>query len=178
MMRWDRNMVMLGGALLVGTAAAVAGESHGPMKAASPEFTRVKALVGTWQGTTTTNDQEQPAAAEYRLTSGGSAVVETLFPGTEHEMVSVYHDRNGKLSMTHYCMLGNQPQLDLVNAAPDRLEFSLAKASDINEATEQHMHALTVSLPDANHMTQSWTCFEDGKPNHTTVITLSRVAKP
>ena len=47
---------------------------------------------------------------EYRLTAGGSALVETLFPGASRgQMVSMYYDRKGKLAMTHYCMLRNQP---------------------------------------------------------------------
>jgi hypothetical protein len=44
-----------------------------------------------------------PVRVEYRVTGAGSAVVETLFPGTPHEMVTVYHARKGVLCMTHYC---------------------------------------------------------------------------
>ncbi len=31
-------------------------------------------------------------------------------------MLSVYHDLNGKLTMTHYCMLRNQPRMKLVKS--------------------------------------------------------------
>ena len=53
-----------------------------------------------------------PRMAEYRVTASGTAVVETLFPGSDHEMVSVYtkDKKSGDLLMTHYCGLGNQPR--------------------------------------------------------------------
>ena len=36
--------------------------------------------------------------------------LETEFPGTEHEMVTVITQDGADLALTHYCMLGNQPQ--------------------------------------------------------------------
>ena len=56
-----------------------------------------------------------PTAAEYRVAANGSVVVERNFPDTPKEMISVYHDRGGKLSMTHYCALANQPQMSLTS---------------------------------------------------------------
>ena len=49
--------------------------------------------------------------ARYAVTAAGSAVVETVFPGTEHEMVTVYHADGSDLVLTHYCMEGNQPRM-------------------------------------------------------------------
>ena len=46
-----------------------------------------------------------------KVTAGGSAVHETLFPGSAHEMVSVYHLDGADLVMTHFCALGNQPRM-------------------------------------------------------------------
>ena len=47
----------------------------------------------------------------FRVTAGGSAVEETVFPGTEQEMVTLYFVRDGRLQLTHYCMAGNQPHM-------------------------------------------------------------------
>ena len=44
------------------------------------------------------------ATVTYKVTSGGSAVVETIGPGTEHEMVTVIHPDGDDLMLTHYCM--------------------------------------------------------------------------
>ena len=49
----------------------------------------------------------------FKLTGGGSAVQETIFPGAAHEMVSVYHADGKDVVMTHYCALGNQPKMKL-----------------------------------------------------------------
>lgn len=175
--RWSAWMVAFACLVGLGTAVSRADEHHAkPISAPAPEFEQIKHLVGRWKGISQMGSGEgEPAAVEYKLTSGGSAIVETLFPGTPHEMVSVYHTRRGKLSMTHYCMLGNQPRLDLVKASKGRLEFSMADDSGIDSATDLHMHTLTMTWTDPDHLTQVWTSFEGGAAKDSTTITLSRV---
>ena len=154
--------------------AGTEGRAGGP--GGSAELERVKTLAGRWEGTSKMGDgSEESVQAEYRVTSGGSAVVETLSPGTPHEMVSVYHDEHGKVAMTHYCMLGNHPELTLTKTSDKELDFSLTEDSDIDSAKEQHMHALTLTQSDADHLSQVWTCYEGGKPAKTVVISLSHV---
>ena len=76
--------------------------------------------------------------------------------------------------MTHYCMLNNEPRLEMVSAEAGRMEFALAADSGI-AADEEHMHGLTVSWTDPNHITQTWISHKKGVPQDATVITLSRV---
>ncbi len=177
-----REVEPVGGALVLGTVLLLAAggvlaeEQMHPAPAVSAELERLKQLAGRWEGTSQETDKEaQPAVVEYKVTSGGSAVVETLFPGTPHEMVSVYHDEHGKIAMTHYCMLGNQPNLRLTQASDKELDFSLADGSGIDLATEQHMHALKLMQGDTDHLSQVWTCYEGGKPSHNVTISLSRL---
>ncbi len=164
--------------VLTAASVVVAGEpgvSTAPHET-STELARMKQLEGLWEGTTTMAGGEQAAVVEYQVTSGGSAVVETLFPGTPEEMVSVYHDHGGQLTMTHYCMLGNQPRLELVSASDDRLELSLASDHGLADLQEQHMHALTITWTDPDHITQVWTSSSEiGQPGSATTITLSRL---
>src|SRR5690349_7146838 len=104
--------------VLCGLAAAFAQAGEPPsMKpyTGSKEFEAIKTLAGHWEGNT---DEKMPnmsgqVTIDYKVTSGGSAVVETLNAGTPHEMVSVYTDNGGKLAMTHYCLMMNQPHLAL-----------------------------------------------------------------
>ena len=169
--------MMTGLVFCAGIGAAMAGPDHDAAPvASSSELERVKSLAGRWEGTMREGDGTGgPAAVEYKVTSGGSVVVETLFPGTPHEMVSVYHDApGGQLSLTHYCMLGNQPELNLVSAADRQMDFSLASGSAI-PASEQHMHALTLTWLDPDHLRQVWTSQKDGQANNPTTIELSRV---
>ncbi len=175
-----RTILMIGLIAMASFRIAQAAEDHmkmPPMKPASAEFERVKALKGVWEGTSTTDGkvEKEKARVEYSLTSGGSAVVEKLFPGTPHEMVSVYYDKSGKLEMTHYCMLGNRPHLKLKSADAGSMAFTLASKDSGIAKKEQHMHSLKLDFPDAKHLTQNWTCFDKGKPHQSTVIALTRV---
>ena len=143
-------------------------------KAGSPEFEKIKTLAGTWKGTAKTGDELTDAVVEYKVTSNGSAVIETLFPGTPHEMVSVYHDNaKGNLTMTHYCAFGNRPQLDLVESDQEHLNFELSPSSEI-PAEENHMHSLNLDFKDGG-LKQTWTCNQQGKTYATTTIVLKKV---
>ena len=161
--------------LLVGSFAAYAGEERGAPYSGSKEYERMKQLIGIWEGTSNMGKEGQPVRVEYRLTAGGSAIVETLFPGTPEEMISVCHDNKGKLLMTHYCMLRNQPSMKLQKAGAGTLDFVFAGGSGINPKKDAHMHALTISFVDKDHIVQNWTLFEDGKEKGVTRLNLSRM---
>ena len=169
----NRIMVMMIlGVMVAGQGWADTDKMPQP-KPGSAEFERIKALAGVWKGTSETDGKTEPAEIDYKVTSMGSAVVETLFPGTPHEMVSIYHDNDdGKLSMTHYCGLGNRPELDLKKADNDRLEFELSPLSHL--AATQHMHGLNLDLS-GGAVKQTWTCFKDGHQDHTTIISVKKV---
>jgi hypothetical protein len=161
--------------LLVGSFVAYAGEGRGTPYSGSKEYERMRQLVGVWEGTSNMGKEGQTVRVEYRLTAGGSAIVETLFPGTSEEMISVYHDEKGKLSMTHYCMLQNQPNMRLQNAKADRLDFIFVRGNGINPKKDPHRHALTRSFVDKDHIVQNWALFENGKEIGMTRLDLSRV---
>src|SRR5258705_2142469 len=97
--------------LLLTTAVALhAGEPPRP-RPASPEFERMKALVGTWQGKADMGQGPIDMTVQYRLVAGGSVLEEKVFNGTPNEMTTMYYDKDGKLAMTHYCMFGNRPSI-------------------------------------------------------------------
>jgi len=97
--------------VLISTAAyAEMPEGWAPPKL-SVELERMKALEGNWAVTEKTAEEgSKTTTIQYKVTSGGTAVTETIDPGTAHEMITVYHDKVGKLTMNHFCMLGNQRQ--------------------------------------------------------------------
>jgi hypothetical protein len=162
--------------LFVGLSMAYAAEhSHLPYSG-SKEFERMKELAGVWEGTSSHMPMEGgKVRVEYRLSSGGSSVVETLFPGTAHEMISVYYDNTGRLTMTHYCALRNQPRMKLQNADGQNLHFAFVDGSNIDPLKDAYMHSLTISFVDKDHIVQKWTLFADGKEKETSVFELSRV---
>ena len=85
----------------------------------------------------------QAATVTYRVASGGSVVEETLFPGTPHEMISMYHLVDGELVLTHYCAMANQPRmrLDRKASTPDRLVFAFDGGTNFDPAKDTHVHS-------------------------------------
>jgi hypothetical protein len=161
---------------LAGALVAHAGENQSAPFKGSPEFERVKQLVGTWEGTSGMGKAGEKTRVEYRLTSGGSALVETLSADNGEEMVSVYHDQKGKLAMTHYCSLRNQPHMTLAKSDGQSFELVFArKGNVINPAREKHMHAVSFSFTDNDHIIQKWTLFDKGKKAGDVEFKLTRM---
>jgi hypothetical protein len=65
--------------------------------------------------------------------------------------------------------------MKLRKAGADTLDFVFAKGSGINPKKDAHMHALTISFVDKDHIVQNWTLFENGKEKGVTRLNLSRV---
>ena len=182
--------------LLVGAAVTIAqdqsllaaegtleGEAHPggapmmpPPHMGSPELERLKGIVGRWEGRSSMGkggeQMEMDIAVEYHIIANGSAVVERNFPGTPMEMMSVYHDRDGELAMTHYCMLGNQPQMTLESTGESTLSLSFAGGVEDEEAP--HMRGLTISFDGPDRMSQTWTMFEGGEKGHENTVAFHR----
>jgi len=157
------------------TTLSFAEVTEPPPYEGSPALKTMKSLAGTWNGTHLMQGKELPASIEYKVSSNGSTVVETMFPGTPHEMVNVYHDKAGKLAMTHYCSVGNQPHLDLVAMEGKTLSFSLSSADNNHLGDEGHMHDLTITMIDPGHLQQNWSFFEKGEQGGMTTFDLVRV---
>lgn len=147
-------------ALSAGAAGANAAPNPGDDPApATPQqaFEQLKGLQGDWQS-------PDGIAVSVRTTGGGSAVTETLFPGTPHEMMSVYHMDGANLVLTHYCSGGNQPRMMLEDTKGGRLTFGYAGGSNIGAATS-HIHQGWIAVKDADHYDAEWTSFSGGKPD-------------
>jgi hypothetical protein len=160
--------------LLAVSARLSAGEPKAAPKA-SPEFERMKSLVGTWKGTADMGQGPMEFTVEYRLVSGGSAVEEHIFAGTPKEMVTMYYDRKGKLNLTHYCMLGNRPGMVFKASDDKTIKFDFDAKCGVDARSEMHMHALTITFEDADTISQDWKLFEDGKLKDSHPFTLKRV---
>jgi hypothetical protein len=161
--------------LFIGSAIVLAGEhSLGPYSA-SKGFERMKELTGVWEGTSNMAKDGEKVRVEYRLSSGGSSIVETLFPGTPHEMVSVYFDNKGVLTMTHYCVLRNQPGMKLRKVDTQNLNFVFVGGTNINPKRDSYMGSLTITFLDKNHIIESWALFREGKEHEKSVFDLTRV---
>jgi len=161
--------------MFVGLSMAYAAEGSLPPYSGSKGFERMKELAGVWEGTSNMPKEGEKVRVEYRLSSGGSSIVETLFPGTPHEMVSVYFDNKGQLTMTHYCALRNQPRMRLQKADAQNLHFMFTSGTNIDPKKDAYMRSLTITSVDKNHIIEKWTLFQGGREKETSVFELSRV---
>ena len=172
-----KNWMMVAVLLAFGAVRSMADmDEKGSMKA--PEmpagFDKVKALVGTWKGTSEMDGKPMDITNTFELTSGGSVILERLFVGTPKEMVSIYHANGGKLCMTHYCSLGNQPQMTLKKSSDNEMDFMMTGKSGLKSSKEMHMHGMNIVWKDPDHVTEQWTLYNDGKAQTPVMFELAR----
>jgi hypothetical protein len=164
-------------AALAAPAARAAGPDH-PAAAGPAALDRFRALAGEWVAA---EDGEMvkkgDLVARYQLTAAGSAVVETVFPGTPHEMVTVYHGDGEDVVLTHYCLEGNQPRMRARGAgAGDRIDFAFDGGTNIDPATSKHMHSASFRFLGPDEIESEWTEIERGQPVFVVKTRLQRKA--
>src|SRR5439155_6560785 len=130
----------------------------------NPGLDRFKQLAGEWVGKGKHGDMEHDIRVVYKVTAGGSAVVETIDPGSDHEMVTVIHPDGDALLLTHYCMLGNQPQMKAKPKAGDKqVAFEFVKATNLKSDKDMYMRNVTFTFVDKDTLKTEWTNYNDGK---------------
>jgi hypothetical protein len=155
-------LLVLAGALFsVATIRQAAAQQSVDPRAA---FERLKSLAGTWEGQAGDDRTRPPATVVYRVASGGSVLQETLFPGTPHEMISMYHLADGNLVLTHYCALANQPRmkLDTKASSADRLVFAFDGGTNFDPAKDPHIHSGVIEMK-GDALRNEWASWRGGK---------------
>jgi hypothetical protein len=156
--------------------AAYADDKKEPRKDAAKHagLEQFKQLAGEWVGKEVGGEGHE-VHVKYKVTANGSAVVETLFPDTEHEMVSIIHRDGDDLLLTHYCALGNQPRMKAEGKGDgSKIVFKFAGATNLKSDKEMHMHDVTFSFIDKDTFRSEWTHYNDGKPGGKAVFELKR----
>jgi hypothetical protein len=171
----SRRLTVASFTLVLASAAALASAADSAAGALSARqaLDRLKALAGEWQGTMMTKDGP-PAAVRYEVVSGGHTVMERLFPGTDHEMISMYHLDGDRLVLTHFCAMGNQPRMQLERGTAQELTFTFAGGSNLDPQKDPHIHGGRLALPDADQLQAEWFVYTAGKQTATHKIFLTR----
>ena len=112
---------------------------------------------------------------QYRLLAGGTVLEERTFPETPMEMVTMYYEKDGKLAMTHYCILGNRPSMTVKSSDEKTLRFDFDASCGINTKTEAHMHALTLRFDNPDTITSTCKSIFNGQEQASKPATLKRV---
>lgn len=141
-------------------AAAAASELT-----AAQAFESLKALAGTWEGTADGEGDEAAAEAdatgkvvhEFEVTASGHTLMERMGPGTDYEMVNMYHLDGSDLVLTHYCSAGNQPRMKFNAAAssPDRLVFDFDGGTNL-DAAPAYIHSAEIRLDGKDRLDSAW----------------------
>jgi hypothetical protein len=142
---------------------------------AKTAFDRLKKLEGEWK---VPGHGDHPAGKViYKVTAAGSTLMETQFPGSSHEMVTMYHLDGKDLKVTHYCAAGNQPRLklDLKASKPDFYSFVFDGGTNLNPDKDMHIHAFRVKVLEDGKLESEWDGYIDGKLSHCEKFPMSRL---
>ncbi len=140
-------------------------------------FETLKGLAGTWSGPIGAANGPK-GKVRYEVISGGSVVMEVLFPGEPHEMRSMYHLDKTELIMTHYCSGGTQPHMRLSKAStPSKLVFDFDGGTNFDPKTGSYIHDGEIRILPDGRLEASWTFFANGKAagaNHFLALTREK----
>ena len=150
--------------LSAGAVAAAPNPAPAPARPTLASLERFKTLAGEWVAAEDGDMVKKgDLVARYAVTASGSAVVETVFPGSEHEMMTVYHADGPDLVLTHYCMEGNQPRMRARGAQGSRIAFAYDGGTNIDPKRDRHMHSATFDLVGADEIRSEWNEIAEGK---------------
>ena len=158
--------------LLVAAAATVQAGPKSERSTDAAAFTRLKTLVGEWEGDT----QMGKVHLSYELIAGGTALVEKETGEKMPAMLTVYNLDGDRLLLTHYCMAGNQPRMQAraFNPESGELEFQFLDATNL-AAGAGHMHNARFRFVDHDHLATQWDFFENGQRKMTESAQYTRV---
>jgi len=144
-------------------ALVVASLSEAGDKTTSEQaFDRLTSLKGEWQG----EPDGVKTTLIYTVAGNGSVLMEQCRPEGGPEMITMFTVDGDHLLATHYCAAKNQPQMmtkTIADPSAKSLAFSLSHVYGLKTPGDWHNTGLTVTLEDAQHLTQVWTFESKGK---------------
>jgi hypothetical protein len=162
-----RTYLLFFAQILLATTA-ISNEVSQPSRSAAA-FQQLATLAGEWEGI---QDGER-INVTYTVTANGSALMEQDKPANAPAMmmITMFTVDRDRLIATHYCSARNQPQMvstTIGDLAKDGVTFSLDRVTGMTTPDDWHNTGLTITQPDADHITQRWTYQYKGKAGTTT----------
>ena len=140
-------MSLIAGVLFAMSAQAadepvVIGDVTMPAVQSSAAFQQVEKKLGKWEGKMTQGltGKVIDVSYEWRLTSGGNTITETLVEDGV-EMLTTYSDNDGELVVKHYCALGTQPVFSVSSVSDTELALALDESA--NDLHAEHESFVT-----------------------------------
>ena len=156
----------------------VIGDITMPAVQSSTAFQQVQKKLGKWEGKMTQGltGAVIDVSYEWKLTSGGNTITETLVEDGV-EMLTTYSDDNGELVVKHYCALGTQPVFSVSSVSDTELALALDEsANDLHAEHESFVTSMkwTMQDDDSNSMLFKNTVMLNGELTETAAL-LTRV---
>ena len=142
----------------------------------SAAFEQVRKKLGKWKGTMTQGATGAvfDVSYEFKLTSGGNTITETLVEDGV-EMLTTYSDDNGELVVRHYCGLGTEPVFSVSTLSDKIMSIKLDKAkADLHAEHESFVTNMKWTINSTDSMSFENTVMLDGEPT-TNKANLKRV---
>ena len=135
-----------------------------PSEVTLARFERLKELAGDWYEVDAAGEPTGEIVLNYRVSSGGSAVIETCFPWEPHEMLTAYTLDGGDLVLTHYCALGNAPRMRAVAGGDgSEVHFECDGVGNVASHDELHMHDAVFRFEGDGRLRSVWTLWSEGQ---------------
>jgi hypothetical protein len=127
---------------------------------AADAFKQLTSLVGEWQGKF---PDGRAHTVSYRLTAGGTVLVETWTLGPNRESMTLYSISGSDLLATHYCPQGNQPRLRLVRGSdPATLRFEFLDGGNLDVPGKSHQRSMWIRFDAPTSFARSETYVPNG----------------
>jgi hypothetical protein len=165
--------------LTMALLTACAGTGRPAETPAGPGLEVIQELEGTWVRCDESGSPTEVVTNVFRITAGGSAVSEVVFPGAPEEMLTVYVAGKDGLELTHYCAARNAPRMVLdPTSTLDDLRFTCTGGVGLENHSTGHMHTGRLVRLGPNRMRTEWAYHENGEITFTGVFDIARVERP
>lgn len=121
-------------------------------------FKELTGLVGDWLGKSASGREHK---VNYRLSAGGTVLVETWSLSSGRESMTLYHINGESLIATHYCPQGNQPRLVLM-PNDEKLHFAFLDGSNLQVPGKSHQYRFWLLINDDEHFQRNEVYVENG----------------
>ena len=131
----------------------------------SAAFEQVRKKLGKWEGTMTQGATGAvfDVSYEFKLTSGGNTITETLVEDGV-EMLTTYSDDNGELVVRHYCGLGTEPVFSVSNLSDKAMSIKLDNSkADLHADHESFVTGMKWTMNSQDSITFENTVMLDGE---------------
>lgn len=181
MIRSSSALGLVTACLVLLASAGTVSAGEGSKVDAAAAFEQLKGMAGTWVGTAEgegeaegKNHADSGVKMVFEVSAAGTVVKETMMPGTEHEMINMYHMDGEDLVLTHYCAGGNQPTMKLDRSHHGALKFDFTGGTNLDPAVDGHIHAARLTFHEGGTVESQWTPYAGGKPAGSMSFTLTR----